>query len=254
MAGLHSNRGAKRAREARADLGLDPTAPLGCVLTTVEEQAGVPVVVRAMPPDVAGCYWHEGDRRLIHVNGRHGLPRQRFTLAHELGHVRCGHDHADLVVDYVQTFSGTHDPLEIEANAFAAEFLVPRRAVPDLLDGPPTLDAVVVAAARYGVSAIVVLLRLTTCSAIPERLAARLRREIDEGAHLERFDELSPPCVEDRLAAIDELPYLAPALAGSALAAATSGAATMEQAARASGVSGRALATALEASVGDRGP
>ena len=38
--GEDSNRGAKRAREARAALGLDPAAPLECLLSTVEQRAG----------------------------------------------------------------------------------------------------------------------------------------------------------------------------------------------------------------------
>jgi hypothetical protein len=34
--GLDSNRGAKCAREARAAVGLDPVAPLECLLTVAE--------------------------------------------------------------------------------------------------------------------------------------------------------------------------------------------------------------------------
>lgn len=50
---------------------------------------------------------------------RHGLPgdRQRFTLAHELGHLVL-HRRPGLDVD--------HDRIEEEANRFAAEFLMPR--------------------------------------------------------------------------------------------------------------------------------
>src|SRR5215218_856798 len=55
MAGVDVNRGAKRAREARAALGLDPAAPLACLLSVVEEDARLPVVVCAMPDGVAGA-------------------------------------------------------------------------------------------------------------------------------------------------------------------------------------------------------
>jgi hypothetical protein len=44
MSGLDRNRGAKRAREAREALGLRADAPLDCLLTAVEERAGLPVV------------------------------------------------------------------------------------------------------------------------------------------------------------------------------------------------------------------
>ena len=88
MAGLDSNRGAKRAREARAALGLEAGA-LPCLLRTVEA-AGYAVVVAALPDGVAGACLPGG--AVLWVNGTHSLPRQRFTLAHELGHAWCRHD------------------------------------------------------------------------------------------------------------------------------------------------------------------
>src|SRR3954447_6859703 len=236
MPGLDTNRGAKRAREARAALGLDASAPLDCLLTVVEDRVGVPVIVRAMPENVAGCLWHSGGRRLIHVNGTHPLARQRFTLAHEIGHLRCGHDGA-LAVDELGTITGgTVDPGERQANAFAAEFLVPKGALQRLVTAEPTLDALVELAARFGVSTPVALFRCITCGLVGERHAARLREEIDAGHHLERHAAIAPAEIDDRLARIVELPYLSPALAGSALAAALGGQASVDQAALAAGV------------------
>src|SRR4051794_22510641 len=163
MPGLDTNRGAKRAREARAALGLDASAPLDCVLTVVEDRVGVPVIVRAMPENVAGCLWHREGRRLIHVNGTQPVARQRFTLAHELGHLRCGHE-GELAIDDVGTIAGgTVDPAERQANACAAEFLVPKVAVEKLVTVEPTLDLLVELAARFGVSTPVMLFRCITC-------------------------------------------------------------------------------------------
>ncbi len=247
MAGLHSNRGTKRACEARAALGVDAAAPLPCVLSLVEERAGVPVLIHAMPEETAGCLWHEGDRRVIHVNGLHAHPRQRFTLAHELGHVWCRHD-GTLVVDDVRTMNGaTVSPVEIEANAFAAELLLPRAGVERLVEGEPTLDELVVLASSYGVSAIVALFRCMRWGRVSDERARRLREEIDAGLHLERQAELQPATVEDRIAGVGELPYLSPALHGSALAAALTGSASAGQSAHSAGVSARTLASALDA-------
>jgi Zn-dependent peptidase ImmA (M78 family) len=247
MAGIDTNRGAKRAREARAALGLDPGAPLECLLTVVEDRVGVPVIVRAMPENVAGCLWHREGHRLIHVNGTHPLARQRFTLAHELGHVRCGHDGA-LAVDEVGTITGrTVDPAERQANAFAAEFLVPKVALQRLVTAEPTLDALVELAARFGVSTHVALFRCITCGLVGEARAARLREEIDAGHHLERHAAIAPPEVDDRLARIVELPYLSPALAGSAPAAALGGHASVDQVAHAAGVDPGTLMPAVVA-------
>src|SRR5215210_1050256 len=123
MPGLHTNVGAKRARETRAALGLEQGAPVD-VLEVAEQRAGVPVVVARLPDAVAGCCWRDGERTLLWVNGAQPLVRQRFTLAHELGHLRCGHD--GMPVDSVAVVGGdTHDPREVQANAFAAELLAP---------------------------------------------------------------------------------------------------------------------------------
>jgi len=223
MASQDANRGAKRAREARAALGLDPAAPLPCLLTVVEEAAGVPVVVCAMPDGVAGACYRGGAGAVLWVNGRQWTPRQRFTLAHELGHVWCGHD-GTLEVDSIATLSGvTSNPNEIQANAFAAELLVPRAGMERVVDGPPTLDEVVIIAAHYGVSAIVVVHRIAQFDLAPESHLARLREEVDDRLHVEAFRRLGCTPLDDRLGALRQLPYLSPALSGTQLDAALRG-------------------------------
>src|SRR4051794_28357464 len=93
MAGIDANRGAKRAREARAHLGLARDEPLRCLLSSVEQRARLPVVVAALPSDVAGACFRS-DSAVLWVNGAQAAVRRRFTLAHELGHVWCEHDGA----------------------------------------------------------------------------------------------------------------------------------------------------------------
>ena len=62
---------------------------------------------------------------VIYVNSHDSRRRQRFTVAHELGHNALGHGAA---LRDVETGYGT-DPNEIEANRFAAELLMPEVAV-----------------------------------------------------------------------------------------------------------------------------
>lgn len=66
-----------------------------------------------------GSFDHAGllrDGAVIEVPRRDPLPRQRFTVAHELGHATLRHQVPE-------------DRIEVEANAFAAELLLPRPAL-----------------------------------------------------------------------------------------------------------------------------
>jgi len=85
--------------------------------------------------DVSGFLLRDpvGDITLIGVNARHHRWRQRFTVAHELGHL-CLHQTERLHVDGKRGYSVVRrstasslgaDPKEIEANVFAAELLMP---------------------------------------------------------------------------------------------------------------------------------
>jgi hypothetical protein len=217
VAGLDTNRGAKRAREAREALGLDAGAPLECVLRAVERRCDI--VVCTLPDGVAGAY----AGGVVWVHGGEFVRRQRFTLAHEFGHAWIGHD-AALAVDTIATLSGrTTNPLEVQANAFAAEFLVPRAGVTGRLDGEPTLEDVVRLAALYGVSAPMMLVRFRQVGiGSPERIA-RLQREVDAGEHVTLFGFLGLEPIDDALERIERLPYLSPRLRGSLLDAVVHG-------------------------------
>ena len=233
MASKDTNTGAKRAREARSELCLSAQEPLGCLLTLVERRLELPVVIAALPQPIAGCCWHDGARIVLWVNGTHAAVRQRFTLAHELGHLRCRHD-ARIEVDTFETLAGkTTDSREIQANAFAAELLAPVAGVRAMIDGEPTLDDVVLIAARFGLSTIAALYRLNTLGLTVRY--EKLKQEIADGLHNAVWERLSPEPVADVIAGIDgtPLPRLSPALAGSALDAMIAGTASVDDAAAA---------------------
>lgn len=197
-------RGAKRARTARDELGLGQEGPLEDVLESVEQLGGAYVVLLELPEDVAGAFVNRPGMPLLVVSGGDSIPRQRFTLAHEFGHFRMGHDGT---VDRQVAVSGyDHDPCEVEANSFAAEFLVPKKALLawDEARGRRatiTLEDVVRLAWEYGVSAQMMRYRLNTCGLLPlGDLQRRLDEEIGEGLHLELGTRLGLDVVEDTLA------------------------------------------------------
>lgn len=69
------------------------------------------------------------DKKMIIVNKYDSTPRQRFTIAHELGHWILHQkeitEDRDLVVLYRRPIEGEKNSLEQEANCFAASLLVP---------------------------------------------------------------------------------------------------------------------------------
>jgi len=245
MPGVNTNRGAKRARLARERYGLDTTSPVACLLTLVDRDAGLPVVVGALHGDVAGALIRNGTGAVVFVNAGQWVARQRFTLAHELGHAFIGHE--KLSPDTVATIAGsTHVPEEIEANAFAAAFLAPPDGVRAMVDGEPTLEDVVRVGARFGISAIAALYRLVTLDLVGPKRAKLLQAEIDDRLHVELWDHLGLAPLDDELASI-EPPWLSPSLADSNLGALLRGELTPGAAAQAAGVRADALAGAAAA-------
>jgi len=85
----------------------------------------------------------DSDQHVIGVNSAHPRPRQRFTIAHELGH-RALHPGREIILDVPvrvnfrdKTSSMATDAEEIEANAFAAATLMPEKMICDHITQPP---------------------------------------------------------------------------------------------------------------------
>lgn len=235
--GPDTNKGTKRARELRAEFGLGETEPVGCLLGLVEERLGVPVVLAALPDNVAGCCLTPDDRPLVIINGGHFVPRQRFTLAHEVGHLRCGHD----VTEIIDTFETMHghqtNSHEVQANAFAAELLVPAGGVEEMVDGKPSLEDAAHIAARFGVSIIVAVFRLNRLGLLTGERYEQLRAEAGDSAmNKSVWTRLGLRDVDDAIRAIGTLPRIPEALRSTALAAVLDGRASVDDAAAAAGL------------------
>lgn len=179
---LHS--GEKAARVARRALGLDVTQPIRDLLDVAEETFEVPVLIDDLEDDrVAGVLLRHGDGdAFIAVNAHQGAVRQRFTLAHELGHLRMGHQpRVDMSSD---VFGRGRNPQEIEANYFAAEFLTPRPAViawleeHDLVDRAGDPSTVVHLALQFGIAFATASYRLERAGVVSTRAKHRLLDEL----------------------------------------------------------------------------
>ena len=88
----------------------------------------------SLDPGVAGMLKNTGDGWVIYVNSDEPETRQRFTIAHEIGHL---HLHSDVIGDHTDFYRKselkdyTEDQLEMErqANKFAAALLMPQGRV-----------------------------------------------------------------------------------------------------------------------------
>ncbi len=86
-------------------------------------------------PDVSGILYREGTKVVIAVNATHAKTRQRFTIAHEVGHLSL-HPGRPMFVDRSVRIDRRDanaslgvDPDEIEANSFAAALLMPENMI-----------------------------------------------------------------------------------------------------------------------------
>jgi len=186
--GAAAQAGISGAQNLRSKHGIPPDVPLPDVLEFAEERCGVPVVVLPrLTGDCAGGYWRKGDRSLILVSAEDPAPRVRFTIAHELGHHYFKHlqrvDELTRIHDTRESLRQAHDWWEVQANAFAAELLIPGAAVErwhtERRGGPIDLEAIVDLACRSGTSLAMSRIRLVTAGLLTDD--EPLQRAIDAG-------------------------------------------------------------------------
>lgn len=139
----------------------------------IAKKRGLAVRKEKIPDsDISGFLFRRGRDVFIGVNASHSPARQRFTIAHELGHTLLhGGPREELHVDRGfevkfrdrRSSEGT-DLEEREANLFAAEILMPRSFIAkDMLNADVDLvddDFVDKLSSHYGVSNQALVFRL----------------------------------------------------------------------------------------------
>ncbi len=140
------SRAAEVAREVLADAGVaQPPVPV----QEIAVAQGAELSYEPFRGGISGMLYRDDDRQVIGVNASHAVTRQRFTIAHELGHLLL-HERRKLIVDshiYLRddrSSMGTHEE-EVDANAFAAELLMPEAIVRSeaeaLIEEKPAMSA-----------------------------------------------------------------------------------------------------------------
>lgn len=148
---------ATMARKVLAEAGIKspPVSP-----EAIAKSLGIQVRQKAVERDISGFISRKDGETVVGINTHHHVNRQRFTLAHEIGHF-CLHAGKALYVDHVPKFRDVKsaqavDPEEIEANLFAAELLMPEefliRDIERMQDEEISSKAIEQLANRYKVS------------------------------------------------------------------------------------------------------
>lgn len=109
----------------------------------IAKRNGIKIQYSPLDDELSGMAFYKDGVAVVGVNARHHVRRQRFTIAHELGHIELHDDvlrkgmHVDKVITMLnrdtRSTTGTIS-IEIEANQFAAELLMPRDLVLRYMD------------------------------------------------------------------------------------------------------------------------
>lgn len=135
-----------------------PTQPLDVL--KLAQSFGINVICIPMQDDVSGSLSSMPDGWVMKVNALHHPNRQRFTIAHELGHFFRHRGNQTEFTDYHFFRNAESNPMEIEANAFAGELLMPEASFKEMAR---TFNGSIEALANYfGVSSLAVRVRAKT--------------------------------------------------------------------------------------------
>lgn len=150
----------------------------GINVEQIATKLGIELMLYDFGDDVSGVLLRDGDKAKIGYSTHTGPLRQRFTIAHELGHYILNHQRQGVFVDTPEKYftlfrdnnsSTGEDFQEREANAFAASLLMPRDL---LLEAATTIyqtgitrnedyDIIPVLADGFKVSKLAMSIRLT---------------------------------------------------------------------------------------------
>ncbi len=94
-------------------------------VAALAQTLGLRVVKEPMAENTSGYLRREGDRWTLGVNSLHHPNRQRFTIAHEIGHYFLHREHSSFEDGLLFRKGLDRNPLEDEANYFASLLLMP---------------------------------------------------------------------------------------------------------------------------------
>ncbi|MFJ8539325.1 helix-turn-helix domain-containing protein [Streptomyces sp. NPDC093591] len=153
------------------------------LVQAMEGTFGLDVAKVGLPDGLDGAAWQADGFRLIMIALTDVPTRQRFTLAHELGHI-LAMDAQDLLTETHLSPGHQKDLTEVRANVFAANLLMPRdEIVSALQEGELTDERLTGLVVRFQVSPSALAARLGQFGAIAPETASRLRGLTTQTCH-----------------------------------------------------------------------
>ncbi|MFJ7352959.1 ImmA/IrrE family metallo-endopeptidase [Phyllobacterium sp. 22229] len=120
---------------------LQDAAPIR--LSTIANALGLKVIATVLPNGISGEIRPDPDQQgkfIIRVNKNDSSRRQRFTVAHEIGHYLLHQDEiGDGITDDVLYRSTLSDRREAQANRMAADLLMPQTLIDEWLERAKSL-------------------------------------------------------------------------------------------------------------------
>ncbi len=137
---------------AKKDLSID--------VNRIAEKLNINVLLRSFSDDISGVFFKKNNELYLGVNEKQNTYRQRFTIAHEIGHYKL---HVNEILHYDKDFflrsKDIYSPEEREANHFAGELLMPEDLINKCIDNG--IRSISVLAKRLNVSEDAMRYRLT---------------------------------------------------------------------------------------------
>ncbi len=122
----------REAQQLLTEMGIyQPPIPV----ERIAEQLGATLTYEPFEGNVSAMLYRDDHSTIIGINASHAHTRRRFSIAHEIGHLRL-HPGRPVILDQLvrvnyrdEKSSLATDQEEIAANAFAAELLMPEALV-----------------------------------------------------------------------------------------------------------------------------
>jgi len=137
------------------DIDVKSNSDFSIDVNHIAEKLNINIILYDFSDGVSGAFFKDHDNLMLGINKSHSEQRQRFTIAHEIGHYVLHsteflhYDTKKLDEIYFRADNVSNQD-EVEANHFAAELLMPEKLINKCIDN--NIHSIEKLAQRFNVS------------------------------------------------------------------------------------------------------